>query len=338
MRNKHAISAYMNGRENNFNLLRMIAATLVLYFHSFPLSSGPSVQEPIGSFLKYGVGGIGVTIFFVMSGFLVTKSFDERRNIFLFIEARFLRIVPALAGVALFCVLIVGPCYTSLPLADFFWNSHTFRFLYTHMTVHRIEIELPGVFTRNIFPNAVNGSLWTLAYEISMYKWVAFLGLISVIRRRFTFSILFITWVLICLFVPPAYLVHNIQMRSLSVAFFSGAFLYVNRRIDSSDSPGTARACRIGGIIIFNGILWLRGRGRSRIRLSMVCLCTFRSDPSLQQDRGLFLRSLCLRVSRAAVYCGYHKRYWTNLHVFHRPCRGPVSRLPIVALYRKTNP
>jgi peptidoglycan/LPS O-acetylase OafA/YrhL len=173
-----------------------------------------------------------------MSGFLVTKSFDERRNIFLFAEARFLRIVPALAGVALFCVLIVGPCYTSLPLADFFWNSHTFRFLYTHMTVHRIEIELPGVFTRNIFPNAVNGSLWTLAYEISMYKWVAFLGLISVIRRRFTFSILFIAWVLICLFVPPAYLVHNIQMRSLSFAFFSGAFFYVNRESIPLTLPG----------------------------------------------------------------------------------------------------
>lgn len=89
---------------------------------------------------------------------------------------------------------------------------------------------MPGVFDGNIYPGAVNGSLWTLPYEISMYKWVAFLGLISIIRRPFVFNLLYLAWCLICFFVPPTILVHQVQMRLLSFAFFSGAFLYVNRQ------------------------------------------------------------------------------------------------------------
>jgi peptidoglycan/LPS O-acetylase OafA/YrhL len=170
-----------------------------------------------------------VSVFFTISGFLVTKSYLERKNLIAFLEARFLRIFPALAILAFFCVLVVGPLFTTLRLADFFLHPQTLKFLYTHLTVNRIEIELPGVFNDNIYPVAINGSLWTLAYEISMYEYVAFLGVTTLIRRRRIFNSLYIVWGLICFFVPPAILVHNIHMRSLSFAFFSGAFLYINR-------------------------------------------------------------------------------------------------------------
>lgn len=110
----------MTGRNNNFNLLRVCCATLVLYYHSFPLSMGAAgAHEPLGELLGYGVGTIGVTVFFVISGFLVTKSYHERENVLSFVEARFLRIVPALAALAFFCVLIIGPLFTRVSLAHF---------------------------------------------------------------------------------------------------------------------------------------------------------------------------------------------------------------------------
>jgi peptidoglycan/LPS O-acetylase OafA/YrhL len=217
----------MAGRDNNFTLLRAVAATLVLYYHSFPLSIGAA--EPIGGFLGYGLGAVAVTVFFAVSGFLVTKSYQERKSLMAFLEARFLRIFPALAVLAFFCVLVIGPLFTTLRPADFFVHPQTLKFLYTHLMVNGIEIELPGVFNTNIYPVAVNGSLWTLPYEISMYEYLALLGLTTVIRRRRVFNVLYFVWALICFFVPPMILVQNIHMRSLSFAFFSGAFLYINR-------------------------------------------------------------------------------------------------------------
>ena len=203
----------------------------VLYAHSFPLSMGPGrYHEPLGGLTGYDLGSVGVFIFFAISGFLVTRSYQERGSLLSFLEARFLRIVPALVVLALFCILVIGPLYTSLPLPKFFLDSQTLRFLYSHITVTRIEIELPGVFYGNVYPKAINGSLWTLPYELSMYKWVAFLGVISIIRRRLVFNILYSLMCLIWFFVPPSLLMPNIHMRILSFAFFSGAFLYINRQ------------------------------------------------------------------------------------------------------------
>ena len=37
------------------------------------------------------------------------------------------------------------------------------------MLVGGIEYSLPGVFSENPFSHAVNGSLWTMPYEVKMY-------------------------------------------------------------------------------------------------------------------------------------------------------------------------
>jgi peptidoglycan/LPS O-acetylase OafA/YrhL len=116
-----SISDHMRGRDNNFKLLRVVAAVLVLYYHSFPLSLGPTLgREPIGEFAGYGLGSAAVAVFFAISGFLVTKSYQERGNLLSFLEARFLRIVPAVAVLAFFCVFVIGPLFTTLPLVGFF--------------------------------------------------------------------------------------------------------------------------------------------------------------------------------------------------------------------------
>ena len=51
------------GRDNNFNLIRVIAALAVLVSHSFPLAGA---TEPFGQIV--GMGGIAVDIFFITSG------------------------------------------------------------------------------------------------------------------------------------------------------------------------------------------------------------------------------------------------------------------------------
>lgn len=63
----------MNGREhrnNCFDIIRLFAAIIVIISHQYSLSG---LTEP--TFLGMTtLGGLGVIIFFAISGFLITKS------------------------------------------------------------------------------------------------------------------------------------------------------------------------------------------------------------------------------------------------------------------------
>ena len=113
-KNFSRLSQYTTSRDNNFNLIRFIAASAVLYYHCFPLTIGPVYSEPIGRFIWIGPGDLAVHIFFVSSGFLVTSSLVKRNNIIAYFWARFIRIYPALFVVVGFCVFVIGLSYTSL--------------------------------------------------------------------------------------------------------------------------------------------------------------------------------------------------------------------------------
>lgn len=59
------LAKYTENRDNNFNLIRFIAASIVLYFHSFTLASGPGATEPLGHFIGMYLGSIAVDILFI---------------------------------------------------------------------------------------------------------------------------------------------------------------------------------------------------------------------------------------------------------------------------------
>lgn len=164
-------------RDNNFNLLRFIAATLVVFGHSYPLSGHPlSEITTIGAL---DITRIAVDIFFVISGFLVTGSLFTRKNVIVFCQSRILRIFPALLVVLLLTVLVLGPLFTTLPIIDYLQHPDTWRYLITNGLLYETQFTLPGVFEQLTYPNDVNSSLWTLPYEIKMYLILALLGCLS---------------------------------------------------------------------------------------------------------------------------------------------------------------
>jgi peptidoglycan/LPS O-acetylase OafA/YrhL len=59
------------GRDNNLNLLRMLAASSVLFSHSYA-PTGHMLQEPL--VVTTGAATIGVIVFFAISGFLIAQS------------------------------------------------------------------------------------------------------------------------------------------------------------------------------------------------------------------------------------------------------------------------
>ena len=167
----------LNRDDNRFDILRLLAAWLVLFSHCFPLGARPN-SEPLASTLGIDtLGGVGVAIFFVLSGYLVTLSVERSPNLLEFARRRVLRIYPGLVAICLLCVLVLGPLLTMLPQAVYWHHGLTWSYLQT-ASAWIIQYPLPGVFTSNPLPMAVNGALWSLPYEISCYLALALLSLL----------------------------------------------------------------------------------------------------------------------------------------------------------------
>ena len=177
-RARAVLGAYVTGRDNNYNLIRVLAASAVLLSHCYTVASGDSSIEPLRNLLGMSIGDIAVDIFFFASGLLVTGSLCNRASVPSFVRARALRIYPGLIVAVSFTVLIVGPLFTSLPLRAYFGSGETLLYWLRNVTlITNVAHVLPGVFKGNPWPWSVNSSIWTLPYEISMYGILAVFGL-----------------------------------------------------------------------------------------------------------------------------------------------------------------
>jgi peptidoglycan/LPS O-acetylase OafA/YrhL len=167
------LSAVAHGRDNNFHLLRLLAAAAVLLSHSYPLVTGDKASEPLRAWLGATPGSIAVDFFFLISGMLVTASLLRRGSAIDFVKARFFRIWPGLAVALLLTIFVLGPAFTSLGLHDYFASTSTWRYAAKNLLlVTGIVYTLPGVFAATPWKDAVNGSLWTLPHEIYCYLYL----------------------------------------------------------------------------------------------------------------------------------------------------------------------
>lgn len=176
------IATRFSSSANNFDFLRLLAACCVILSHSYALTSTSYAEEPFLTYLGgYANGGeLGVAVFFVISGFLITAS-ATKRHLSDFLISRALRILPALALLILFEVFVVGPAFTTLSFHDYFRDPGTLDH-FLNIFVFGIRGTLPGVF--NDLPiKYVNASLWTLPVEVFCYLVLGGLALAKVLNR-----------------------------------------------------------------------------------------------------------------------------------------------------------
>jgi peptidoglycan/LPS O-acetylase OafA/YrhL len=172
-------------RRNNFDALRLLAAVSVVFSHSFLIAEGSEASEPFiwltGNQCILGL--VGVFVFFVISGYLVTESWVRSPMPGRFALRRFLRIYPGLAVNVVLCAFVLGPLVTSLPLAAYFHQPELRDFLVKTLTLNPGPLSLPGVlFADNPVGLHINGSLWTLRYEVMMYLMIVILGMLRLLR------------------------------------------------------------------------------------------------------------------------------------------------------------
>ena len=171
-------------RKNNFTLIRLLFAWLVLFGHSFAIQPTHGLKNPVNAIFKGSewIGSFAVHGFFVISGFLVCASLLNR-GVKDYIISRGLRVVPGLAVCVLFSVFVLGAILTALPLAEYFKNGGTWEYLKNAFAFFRMEWTLPGVFEDNRRAS-INGSLWTLNVEVYCYFLLACLGFLGLMGKK----------------------------------------------------------------------------------------------------------------------------------------------------------
>jgi len=214
-----------SARKNSFDIVRFLAATFVILSHSYALVGLPEPQ--IGNI---HLGGFSVWVFFILSGFLISFSWKQYPRFDVFMAKRSLRIFPGLI-VAIILTMIVMGFLSTLTYRDYITHHETASYL-NNILLLRPQYSLPGVFTNNIYPAAVNGSLWTLAYEFFMYFAVAMLGVFSLLKKRrieYVWAILFLLNILsVCKPGALSFSIFYLDMRlivQMGLMFFSGVLL-----------------------------------------------------------------------------------------------------------------
>jgi len=167
-------------RGNHFNLLRLVFACLVIVAHCPELVYGDRSHEPLTMlFGTVSFGDLAVDGFFLLSGYLIVKSWTRRPEWSVFLAARARRILPGFVVSSLLCALVVGPLGGG---ADYFERFSLVDF--ASSLVPLAQPTIPPVFGGTHYP-IVNGSIWTIVYEVRCYLAVLLFGLLGGFRIRF---------------------------------------------------------------------------------------------------------------------------------------------------------
>lgn len=160
----------VNLKSNNLNLLRLLLATVVLFFH----------LNNIGQFHKDSIwmtsGDEAVRLFFVISGCLIYASFEKDRNLLKYTSRRVFRIFP------LYIFIILAQYLLML-----FWALQDFDYSYTTVIKGSIKYLGANLALMNFLDyqlldvlkgvsKAINGSLWSIKVEVVFYIFLPFLG------------------------------------------------------------------------------------------------------------------------------------------------------------------
>ena len=149
---------------NNLDFLRFVFAFTVTLAHLIKLSEVKAFQ----SYVIFFDTRLAINGFFVISGFLIAKSYENSTNIKAYLIKRIRRILPAYIFIILLCALFF--CFVSTnSINQYFLNNQFWKYLIANLTFQNyIEPCLPGVFQDNLIC-AVNGSLWTIKLEEAFY-------------------------------------------------------------------------------------------------------------------------------------------------------------------------
>jgi len=212
-------------RINNFDLIRLFAALQVAIFHGQShLGISPFAEW---SWLSYFPG---VPIFFFVSGFLVSRSYERVDSLVDYSANRALRIFPALVVCTLATLMIlVATGYLDVRSVGI---GPTAAWLLGQITI--FQFYNPN-FLRGFGVGVINGSLWTITVELQFYVLVPVVyRLIESVapgKRGFDAILALVTLVFLCInvayFAADPTQWNTVERKVLGVSFIPWFYMFL---------------------------------------------------------------------------------------------------------------
>jgi peptidoglycan/LPS O-acetylase OafA/YrhL len=168
------MAALKDFKTNNFDLLRLLAATQVVFDHYFQhLNISLTQTQQAWLYLLPGV-----PVFFVISGYLIPASYERNNDLTIYLKNRILRIFPGLWMCLLLTIVVFTLTGTS------FFNRQTLIWLPAQL----VGLIYTPSFLASYGFGSYNGSLWTIPIELQFYLLVP-VCYITLSKRKFNYFI-----------------------------------------------------------------------------------------------------------------------------------------------------
>jgi peptidoglycan/LPS O-acetylase OafA/YrhL len=221
------LSQAFDPRNNALNAWRLTLASGVILQHSWPLT-GRKLHPPVDQLLTQ----IWVDGFFVVSGFLITRSLARNPRLREYFAARALRIFPGLWAclvVVAFAIAPIGVAIQGGSALKLLMSSAPIEYVLNNAVLNVYHAGIAGTPRGVPFPGVWDGPLWTLIFELMCYVAVAVAGVAGLLKRRWPAVVVFgLAVAAAALFSYPILAVETIpQMISrFAVVFAAGAVLH----------------------------------------------------------------------------------------------------------------
>ena len=224
------VSRALDAKRNSLNAIRLALALLVIVGHSW-------VVAGFGLLPGFGdveLGSFAVACFFAISGYLITASRLNTRNVLSFYWRRVLRIYPAFFASLVVVAFVLAPLSSWLAgTGEYSWGDGG-SYVLNDLGLMMRQFGIDGTLESVAYPNVWNGSAWTLFYEALCYLGIGLL--VSVVPRRWLASVL-VAALMVCTavtvgvqflgFEPHTSVTH---VARLAAFFIAGALLYLYRQ------------------------------------------------------------------------------------------------------------
>lgn len=186
---KRTLGEVFDPRNNALNAWRLILATGVILYHSWPLTGRRVSFAPVQQLLGNG----WVDGFFAISGFLITWSWFRHGRTRDYFLARGLRILPGLWACLIVTAFVIAPIAVAIQggsAAKLLISPAPFKYVLGNSAVQLFEHDIDGTPSGIPWNGEWNGSLWTLFWEALCYVIIAGLGVLGLLRRRWLLPLL----------------------------------------------------------------------------------------------------------------------------------------------------
>lgn len=297
-------------RGNGFNLVRLMAALLVVVFHSYQLNTlTPGVADPITRMLSpvVDLGALAVGVFFMISGVFIAQSWMNDPQVLRFAARRVARIVPGLFVCSLLTV-VLAVAFFSDPGWGGLLDSGPWRFVLGNTFLHGLvydiapqELRMAGV----LLGQDLNGPLWTLYWEGRMYVMVALIGVAAVMPMR--------QWMRVCavFLLLAAHLFPSVMSGYVWEVRLWSLFL-VGMLLQASAQVIRVGPAFVGCTALLLAMNWTRTAALTPSGLTSFGIALFLSAAALWAGTAITGKS------RAMQHIGHHD-YSYSLYIYHWP-------------------